>query len=73
MNPFRSLPEYERFVCTLQQRYPSVLHATLTVARRSRGLAIVAGELHFDTRIPAGRGRDHHLGPRAARNPALWL
>ena len=47
MNPFRSLPEYEHFVYTLQQRHPCVLHATLTVARRSRGLAIVAGELHF--------------------------
>ena len=47
MNPFRSLPEYERFVYTLQQRHSCVLHATLTVARRSRGLAIVAGELLF--------------------------
>jgi hypothetical protein len=47
VNPFQSLSEYERFVYTLQQRYPSVLHTTLTVARRSRGLAIVTGELHF--------------------------
>lgn len=47
MNPFQSLREYERFVYTLQQRYPSVLHTTLTVARRGRGLATVVGELHF--------------------------
>jgi len=47
VNPFLSLHEYERFVYTLQQRYPSVLHTTLTVARRSRGLATVVGELHF--------------------------
>jgi len=47
VNPFLSLHEYERFVYTLQQRYPSVLHTTLTVARRGRGLATVVGELHF--------------------------
>lgn len=47
MNPFQSLREYERFVYSLQQRYSSVLHTTLTVARRGRGLATVVGELHF--------------------------
>lgn len=47
MNPFQSLREYERFIYTLQQRYPAVLHTTLTVARRGRGLATVVGELHF--------------------------
>ncbi len=47
MNPFQSLREYERFVYTLQQQYPAVVHATLTVARRGRGLATVVGELHF--------------------------
>lgn len=47
MNPFQSLVEYERFIYTLQQRHPSVLQSTLTVARRSRGLATLVGELHF--------------------------
>ncbi len=31
MNPFQSLPEYERFVYTLQQRHPSIRCSTLTV------------------------------------------
>ena len=48
MNPFLSLPDYEQFVYTLQQQYPSVLSSTLTVARRGRGLAMLTGELHFN-------------------------
>lgn len=47
MSPFQSLFEYERFVYTLQQRHASVLQSTLTVARRSRGIATLVGELHF--------------------------
>lgn len=47
MSPFQSLFEYERFIYTLQQRYVSVLQSTLTVARRSRGIAALIGELHF--------------------------
>ena len=47
MNPFQSLSEYERFVYTLLQQYPFVLRSTLTVARRSRGIAMLTGELHF--------------------------
>lgn len=48
MNPFRSLSEYQQFVYSLQQRHASVLHSTLTVARRGRGIATVVGELQFD-------------------------
>ena len=47
MNPFQSLSEYEQFVYTLLQQYPFVLRSTLTVARRSRGIAMLTGELHF--------------------------
>lgn len=47
MNPFQSLPEYERFVYTLQQTYPGVIRSTLVVARRGRCIAILTGELLF--------------------------
>ena len=47
MNPFRSLGEYERFIYTLQQRYPTIDRSTLRVARRGRGVAILTGEQHL--------------------------
>lgn len=47
MNPLRSLPEYERFVYTLQQRYPSIRHSTLTVIRRGRAVARLTGKLEI--------------------------
>ena len=47
MNPFQSLPEYERFVYTLQQRYPAIRCSTLTVIRRGRAVARLTGELEI--------------------------
>ena len=45
MNPFQSLRDYELFVYTLPQRFPQVLHSTLTVARRGRLFAELTGEI----------------------------
>ena len=45
MNPFQSLREYERFVYTLQQEYPTVQRSTLVVAQRGRLFAELRGEL----------------------------
>ena len=47
MNPFQSLSEYEAFIYTLQQQYPSIERSTLVVARRGRGVATLTGELLF--------------------------
>ena len=47
MNPFSSLDEYEQFVYTLQQQFPSILHSTLVVIRRGRQFAELNGELIF--------------------------
>jgi len=47
MNPFQSLREYERFVYTLQQRFPSIARSTLVVARRGRLFAELTGEITF--------------------------
>lgn len=47
MNPFQSLGEYETFVYTLSQQFPSVLRSTLTLIRRGRLFAELTGELSF--------------------------
>ena len=45
MTPFQSLREYERFIYTLQQRFPSILRSTLVVAQRGRLFAELTGEI----------------------------
>ncbi len=47
MNPFQSLRDYELFVYTLPQQFPSVQRSTLTVAQRGRLFAELTGELTF--------------------------
>jgi len=47
VNPFQSLGEYETFVYTLSQQFPSVLRSTLTLIRRGRLFAELTGELSF--------------------------
>ncbi|HID64516.1 MAG TPA: hypothetical protein EYP49_17500 [Anaerolineae bacterium] len=47
MNHFQSLTEYERFVYTLQQRYPAIRRSTLTVIRRGAAVARLTGELEI--------------------------
>ena len=49
MNPFLSLPEYERFVYTLQQAYSVVVRSTLVITRHGHGLARLNGDLSFTT------------------------
>ena len=47
MNPFSSLHKYERFVYTLQERFPSIAYSTLVVVQRGRRFAELSGELVF--------------------------
>ncbi|MBN1956155.1 MAG: hypothetical protein JW900_14050 [Anaerolineae bacterium] len=47
MNPFASLRDYERFVYTLQQQFPSILRSTLVLAQRGRLFAELSGEIAF--------------------------
>jgi len=47
MNPFQSLPEYERFVYTLQQRFSSIRRSTLIVVRRGSAVARLTGNLEI--------------------------
>lgn len=48
MNPFRSLREYERFVYTVRQIFPSVKNSTLVLAQRGRRTAVLRGQLIFE-------------------------
>ncbi len=47
MKSFLSLPEYERFIYTLQETYPAILRSTVVMIRRGQLIAEVSGELSF--------------------------
>jgi len=47
-NPLRSPEDYELFLYTLSERFPSIRRSTLTLIRRGFSLARVTGELLFD-------------------------
>ena len=47
MTPLSSLRDYDRFVCTLQGRYPSITRSALVVVQRGRLYAKLRGELSF--------------------------
>ncbi len=48
MNPFRSLRDYEEFIYTLPQQFPSIASSTLVVFRRGAKMGVVVGELLFN-------------------------
>jgi hypothetical protein len=50
-DPLRTPEDYELFLYTFVERYPSIQRATLTFVRRGKSLARVAGELHFSDGI----------------------
>jgi hypothetical protein len=45
VNPYQSLHEYEEFVYTLSQQFPSIQSSTLVVARRGARFVTVSGEI----------------------------
>jgi len=47
MNPFQSLRNYEEFVYTLKQQFPSVQRSTLVIIPRGKRIAVLNGELAF--------------------------
>jgi hypothetical protein len=47
MNPFQSLRDYEEFVYTLRQQFPSVQGSTLVVVQRGKRTATAQGDLTF--------------------------
>jgi len=47
-DPLRTPEDYELFLYTLPERFPSVNRCTVTLSRRGASLGRVTGELHFD-------------------------
>jgi len=47
VNPFQSLRDYEEYVYTLEQHFPSIQRSTLIVVQRGRRVAVLHGELTF--------------------------
>ncbi len=47
-NPLRTPEDYELFLYTLPEKFPSVRRSTVTFIRRGASLARAAGELYFD-------------------------
>ncbi len=47
-HPLRTIEDYELFLYTLKQQFPSIKHSTLILTRRGTFLARVSGELQFD-------------------------
>lgn len=47
MNPFKSLRDYERFVYTVRQIFPSVKNSNLIVIPRGKRTAVLRGQLTF--------------------------
>lgn len=47
MKPFQSLRDYEEYVYTLKQHFPSIQRSTLVGIRRGKRAALLKGELSF--------------------------
>ena len=50
-NALRTIEDYELFVYTLAEQFPSVRQSTVTRIRRGASLARIVGELRFDHEI----------------------
>lgn len=50
-NPLRTPEDYELFLYTLTEQFPSVRRSTVTFVRVGATLARVSGELHFEQEI----------------------
>jgi len=47
----RTIEDYEFFLYTLAEQFPSICRSTLRLIRRGQTLARVTGELHFDGEV----------------------
>lgn len=47
----RTIEDYEFFLYTLAEQFPSIRRSTLRLIRRGQTLARVSGELHFDGEV----------------------
>ncbi len=47
MNPFQSLRDYEEYVYTVKQQFPTIERSTIVIIRRGKLTAILQGEIVF--------------------------
>jgi hypothetical protein len=47
-NPLRTIEDYELYIYTVKDQFPSIQKSTLILTRRGTSLARVSGELHFN-------------------------
>jgi len=47
-NPLRTAEDYELFLYTLKEKFPSICRSTISFIRRGASLARIIGELYFD-------------------------
>jgi hypothetical protein len=47
VTPFQSLRDYEEYVYTLKQQFPSIQRSTLIIVPRGKRVAVLQGELAF--------------------------
>lgn len=50
-DPLRSLADYELFLYSLPEAFPSIQRSSLVLVRRGASLARVAGEIHFAQQV----------------------
>jgi hypothetical protein len=50
-DPFRTPEDYELYLYTLTEKFPSIKRSTITLIRLGSTLARVAGKLHFESNI----------------------
>jgi hypothetical protein len=50
-NPLRTPADYEFFVYSLQELFPTIRRSTVRLVRRGASLARIVGELHFDQNV----------------------
>lgn len=51
INPLRTVEDYELFLYTLKEQFPSTKRSTVILTRRGSSLARVSGELYFNHEI----------------------
>lgn len=83
MTPFLSLPDYERFIYSLQQRYPLVRRSTLVVVRLGPVTVIIRGEIELPQGIrlvyvnklllSRGQGKLLTMGMRSGREQNNYI
>ena len=67
------LADYERFIYTLPEAFPSIRRSTLVVIHRGPALAEVTGTIEFDQDITLGVWEDLNLARHGIQAYSYWV